>query len=1194
MKEKFLLMLLAIALVAGAAQANMLTNSSFEDGAFGYNVSPDDWTHYYTESIAQHTWVSNTAEAHSGSKYMKMYNWFKSYLTWSTSAYLGQDVDVKEGKDYYFSVWAKNGAAGQVNEAAVEVEWRDSLDNWISSDSAYILFTDSDWTEVDFGAFTAPVGAATAILWLIAPVGNYINPIWYDDVSMLGPDPNVHAGPDMISWDGETVSLTGSEDFPGDPVTITWSADPNYCAVITGGDTLTPTVQVNPIIESGPATIVNHSFENGLTGWATASGEGHGTWNGTGADPVDANYLKVYVTPTDGRMCAYVVGSDSTGQINQTLVNNLLAANTTYTLMVDVVNDGYYEEDVAYRVQLRAGTGAPLAQDNDSHALDTYGVWETSTVTFGPVTTHAKLGEPLEIRLAAKLGTNEMTFDNVRLTANPPFPAYVPDVLPITLTLDIDGDKYDTMKIDVYPDGCAAKMGAGLRETTDLVGDDCITNLPDFTEMAKTWFDHNALTEPKAEEQSQGSAGLGEVFSLNFYMYPWPWTDPDNPAWKETITLNTNPGDMDQSAGYDTWLTDSWMDINIPWNPPGPQDPVTITSNQGSEATYTLNMARNGGAYFWPEPRTTLLDDGNADMMDGHVNGTEDQDSGTPSLPDEIGDITISDIPFPVYDAIFYIGSQEAQFFDGTGKFVFNDVEQDFTLPSGVFDGTFTEITNGTTPGNYIVFNGLTDSSFNVKVWGNGFNHIGLCGLQFGSADKFNPTPADRTYVYPVSDLELSWTNIALDPNDPNDPGAANPIESVYVDVWFGTGTEPNELDPNSEWVYDLTRIVDAVEDANSATVDVLTPIPETYYWQVNSYIYGNPAVVDYDVYGTDANLLPVDEGRLLSFTVVNDFPVSVEAGGNVVTWSGQAVQLDASFDDDGVPALTWTANPADGLVFSATDVEDPCVTITKDPGVAKLLIINAGFEDPPYDDGGYEYDLPSPWKDGWYWGSDPWVDEVYYAGIENPDTAYGGIVPEGQNAAFQYSYGGYDMGLRQILATTLEPDTHYELSVMVGNPDAVASNDYLVELLAGGVVLNSSTGASPDPDTWTATPVTVTYDSPSLINAGQALEIRLVMVDDGSTDQLLNFDDVRLTATGSALPTTVTLTLSADDGVNSDEDTIRIDVYDTACLAAIGLGQEYDPGDFDTDCDTDLEDLAAIAEEWLVYIELTESIVKP
>jgi hypothetical protein len=269
-----------------------------------------------------------------------------------------------------------------------------------------------------------------------------------------------------------------------------------------------------------------------------------------------------------------------------------------------------------------------------------------------------------------------------------------------------------------------------------------------------------------------------------------------------------------------------------------------------------------------------------------------------------------------------------------------------------------------------------------------------------------------------------------------------------------------------------------------------------------------------------------------------------------------------------------------------------------------EIPIVNAGFEDPVFADGEWAYDLPEPWRDGYYWpsGSNDWVDDDYYAGIENPDTAYGGIVPEGENAAFQYSYysdtwGGYDMGLRQVLTATLAPEMHYELSVMVGNPDAVASNDYRIELLAGGVVLNSSTGPSPAPDTWTATPVTVTYDSPSTVDVGQALEIRLVLVDDGSTDQLLHFDDVQLTATGSAYPMIVTLTLAVNDEFTPTPvaNTMTIDVYDDACKAAVSKDPSaIELGDVDADCDTDIEDYAAMAETWLYDYTLTEPAEKP
>jgi hypothetical protein len=259
------------------------------------------------------------------------------------------------------------------------------------------------------------------------------------------------------------------------------------------------------------------------------------------------------------------------------------------------------------------------------------------------------------------------------------------------------------------------------------------------------------------------------------------------------------------------------------------------------------------------------------------------------------------------------------------------------------------------------------------------------------------PSPPDDGYVHPASDLELSWTNI--DPNIPGDP--------VWVDVWFGT--DPNDQPPPDP-DYDFNKIVDAVEDANSVTVDANDL--GTYYWQVNSYIYGDPAVVNYS--NTDPNFLPIIEGSMWKFHVVADAPVSVEVGNDVVTWSGQAVQLAASIDDDAASALTidgWSADPNDGVVFDPNEfVEDPTVTITKPAG-----------------------------------------DPIF-----------------------------------------------------------------------------------------------------------------------------------------------VTLTFSAQDGTGSDEDIMRIYVYDTACLAAIGIGQEYDPGDFDEDCATDIGDYAAMAEEWLVYNGLTESVVKP
>jgi hypothetical protein len=325
------------------------------------------------------------------------------------------------------------------------------------------------------------------------------------------------------------------------------------------------------------------------------------------------------------------------------------------------------------------------------------------------------------------------------------------------------------------------------------------------------------------------------------------------------------------------------------------------------------------------------------------------------------------------------------------------------------------------------------------------------------------------------------------------------------------------------------------------------------------------------------------------SFVAADDFPLSADAGPDWITWSGQAVQLDATIDDDGVSALTytWSADPNDGVVFDPNEfVEDPTVTITKDLSI--ITIANHSFEDPVRADGQQ--------------GAIPvyWTVPVSRAQIWNPGdgtgnyNGHGGIAPDGENILWINGIGACS----QVLADTLTANTNYTLTVEVAVNQYYENNpSYKVELLAGETVLAEDDNSIPlmGDGLWETS--IVTFDStgvdPALL--GELLQIRLgcnipldTITDEGET----NFDDVHLTVTPdrpfSGAVSTVTLTLSAHDDVSSAEDSMTIEVYDTACIAAI------DPGDFDADCDTDLEDFAAIAEEWLVYNELTTSIVKP
>jgi hypothetical protein len=212
-----------------------------------------------------------------------------------------------------------------------------------------------------------------------------------------------------------------------------------------------------------------------------------------------------------------------------------------------------------------------------------------------------------------------------------------------------------------------------------------------------------------ASARTLGTGPLN-LMSLNFYAY-----GGFGSANYNTVTLEAG-----ESAGIGAFHVSGWQNYSVPWGLSSPAAPFTLTSNVGSTATMTLNKVRNGWTYS--DVPHTLFAGGDGDLMNGHANGTEDGSY--------IFDLNLSNIPYPSYDLIVYLGSNEAQFGDGTGKVVLNGgAEQGFTLPAGQFSG-FVEITNATTPGNYIVLRGLTNPSQNLKVWGNGFNHIGPAGFQ--------------------------------------------------------------------------------------------------------------------------------------------------------------------------------------------------------------------------------------------------------------------------------------------------------------------------------------------------------------------------------------------------------------------------------------------------------------------------------
>ena len=84
----------------------------------------------------------------------------------------------------------------------------------------------------------------------------------------------------------------------------------------------------------------------------------------------------------------------------------------------------------------------------------------------------------------------------------------------------------------------------------------------------------------------------------------------------------------------------------------------------------------------------------------------------------------------------------------------------------------------------------------------------------------------------------------------------------------------------------------------------------------------------------------------------------------------------------------------------------------------------------------------------------------------------------------------------------------------------------------------------------------------------------------------------VTITQDTPSNPSTVTLTLLVN---GSDEDTMKIDVYDDACPAVKAAGTaELDPTDIDANCITGLADFALLAKTWLDDYTLTGPAPKP
>ncbi len=217
----------------------------------------------------------------------------------------------------------------------------------------------------------------------------------------------------------------------------------------------------------------------------------------------------------------------------------------------------------------------------------------------------------------------------------------------------------------------------------------------------------------------------------------------------------------------------------------------------------------------------------------------------------------------------------------------------------------------------------------------------------------------------------------------------------------------------------------------------------------------GNPGYLD-SVLIDDATLAGPDPNFL------------VDAGIDMITWSGQPVQLDPEITnlvpDPGPLAYRWSANPDEGVVFDSNSIEAPTVTIIYDPdanlgaGGGPLTILdptaitvpNAGFEARPLNDGAVVHwrtnQNPNSWgyadPDGSQAGDGDASIYQWDPGLDVPIVGswtwnrFGGIAPEGENIV---AVDNYDSGLAQILAEVLSEFFRYSsirtLSSSISSP---------------------------------------------------------------------------------------------------------------------------------------------------------------
>jgi len=189
------------------------------------------------------------------------------------------------------------------------------------------------------------------------------------------------------------------------------------------------------------------------------------------------------------------------------------------------------------------------------------------------------------------------------------------------------------------------------------------------------------------------------------------------------------------------------------------------------------------------------------------------------------------------------------------------------------------------------------------------------------TGDPMARYPTYDEFVEPGT-VTLSWVN--LDPN--------NPADDVWVDVYFN---DYDLDDPNFYQVVDAGR--------NTTEIEVDAPDIGEYVWRVDTYRYGDPAIVAYgDDSDPNTDDLLVDEGLELYFIATDDEAPSVAMDTlPTATWKNEPVQLNITVTDDGKSPVTylWEADDPNAVFSPSNTAEEPTVAVDYQAGTVTVTV---------------------------------------------------------------------------------------------------------------------------------------------------------------------------------------------------------------------------------------------------------------